>query len=169
MGKIRCPWANTSDEMKRYHDEEYGFPVDNDITYFERMILELFQAGLSWQTILKKRENFKRAFDGFDFQKIAQYREDDFQRLLNDQGIIRNKLKIKAAIYNAQIFNEIIEKYGSFRKYLQTLPLEDREETIQIFKKKFKFMGPLIVEEFLMSTGHWTVKHAKNCFLNRDV
>lgn len=168
MDKQRCAWANSSGELRRYHDEEYGFPVDNDIAYFERLILEIFQAGLSWQTVLKKRESFGKAFDGFDFHKVANYQEDDFQRLVNNPQIIRNKLKIRATIHNAKIFRDIVEEYGCFAKFIETLPLEDREATTKVFKKTFKFMGPIIVEEFLMGTGHWLVQHEPWCFLHPD-
>lgn len=163
--KQRCRWANSSGEMQKYHDEEYGFPVTDDRIYFERLILELFQAGLSWQTILRKRENFRHAFDNFDFRKIAFYDEADLARLKNNIGIIRNRLKIEATIFNAKVFEEIVDEFGSFHQYLISLPLGDRPEIVKIFRKRFKFMGPLIIDEFLMSTGHWPVKHEADCFL----
>jgi len=163
--KTRCAWANASELLQKYHDEEYGFPVEEDVVYFERLILELFQAGLSWQTILNKRRNFRQAFDHFDFRKVAQYTEKDFERLLSNPGIIRNRLKITATIHNAQVFCSLIDEFGSFHNFLKTLPLDNRPEIVQIFKQKFKFMGPAIVEEFFMSTGHWPVKHEPTCFL----
>ena len=163
--KQRCRWADSSEEMQKYHDEEYGFPVTDDTVYFERLILELFQAGLSWQTILRKRENFRKAFDYFDFRKIALYSEAERIRLKNDAGIIRNHRKIEATIFNARIFGEIIDKFGSFHQYLIGLPLDNHPEIVKIFRKQFRFMGPLIIEEFMMSTGHWPVQHDPECFL----
>jgi DNA-3-methyladenine glycosylase I len=164
-GKKRCTWAESNPLLKDYHDHEYGFKIKDDILYFERLILEIFQAGLSWLTILKKREAFRKAFDNFDFYKVSSYDENKIQNLLNDKGIIRNKLKIKAAVLNAEKFIEIINEKGSFDNYMNTLPINNREEIIEIFRKTFKFTGPLIIEEFMMSTGFWPVKHDNNCFL----
>jgi len=163
--KIRCKWADTTPELKNYHDFEYGFKINDDILYFERLILELFQAGLSWSTILKKRNAFRLAFDNFDFNKISKYDDSKISELLENPGIIRNKLKINATIYNAKQFIQIIDKYKSFNNFLNSLTIENHDEIIKIFRKTFKFMGPLIVEEFMMSTGFWKVKHEENCFL----
>ena len=112
--KIRCGWCSSSDLYKKYHDEEWGVPVYEDQKLFEFLILETFQAGLSWITILKKRENFKLAFDNFDYKKVALYTEDKIQELLQDAGIIRNQLKIRAAVSNAIAFMKVQEEFGSF-------------------------------------------------------
>jgi DNA-3-methyladenine glycosylase I len=163
--KIRCKWANNSLELKNYHDFEYGFRIEEDFLYFERLVLEMFQAGLSWSTILKKRSAFRIAFDNFDFYKVSNYDEEKVRNLLENKEIVRNRLKINATIYNAKKFKEIVKNYGNFDKYIQTLPITDREKILKIFKSNFKFMGPLIVEEFMMSVGFWSVKHEETCFL----
>ena len=116
--KIRCKWCLSSDLYKKYHDEEWGKPVYDDATLFEFLLLETFQAGLSWITILNKRENFRNAFDNFDYKKIAQYDDSKIQELLLDAGIIRNKLKVYSAITNAQHFMKIQNEFGSFSKYI---------------------------------------------------
>ena len=166
--KIRCRWANASEELKLYHDNEYGFRIKDDISYFERLTLEIFQAGLSWATILKKREAFRKAFDGFDIYKVARYKQKKIARLLSDSGIIRNKLKINATVYNAGVFIEIINEHGSFDKFMNKQDCENRESILKLFKSRFKFIGPLIIEEFMMSTGFWKVSHEPDCFLFRD-
>lgn len=163
--KIRCKWANASPELQHYHDFEYGFKISDDFLYFERLILELFQAGLSWQIILKKREAFRIAFDNFNFYKISNYDENKIDQLLNNSAIVRNRLKIRATIYNAQKFVKLVEIFGNIDNYIKTLPLDDKNEVVKIFKKEFKFMGQLIVEEFMMSVGIWKVKHEEECFL----
>ncbi|MCK4798326.1 MAG: DNA-3-methyladenine glycosylase I [Spirochaetes bacterium] len=168
MKKIRCKWANGSEELAHYHDKEYGFIISDDIPYFERLTLEIFQAGLSWATILKKRNAFCKAFDDFDFLKIAFYDEKKVALLLQDKSIIRNRLKITATIYNAQQFINIVKEYGNFNNFIHSLPINNREEILKIFKKRFRFIGPLIVEEFMMSVGLWKVKHEKDCFLFCD-
>jgi DNA-3-methyladenine glycosylase I len=165
MGKIRCSWANKNKFLADYHDNEYGLRINDDKLYFERLILELFQAGLSWETILKKRADFNRAFDGFDFYKIARYSTKKIDSLMNDPSIIRNRRKIDATIFNAKKFIEIVKEYSSFDKFMHTLPIADRDKVLKIFKHNFKFMGPLIVEEFMMSTGFWEVRHDEACFM----
>ena len=165
MEKNRCKWANAGKELADYHDNEYGFRITDDILYFERLTLEIFQAGLSWATILKKRVAFQKAFDGFDFYKIAKYKEKKIESLLQDNAIIRNKKKIEATIYNAGVFIKIINDNKSFDNYLAKQPVDNREELLKVFKKNFKFMGVLILEEFMMSVGVWPVKHEKGCFL----
>jgi DNA-3-methyladenine glycosylase I len=115
---IRCGWCLSNDLYKEYHDQEWGTPIYDDATLFEFLILETFQAGLSWITILNKRENFRKAFDNFDYKKIALYPEDKVQALLLDAGIIRNKLKVRSAVSNAQAFMMIQEEFGSFSKYI---------------------------------------------------
>jgi DNA-3-methyladenine glycosylase I len=163
--KTRCKWADSSSEMRKYHDKEYGFRIKDDILYFERLTLEIFQAGLSWQTILKKRPAFRLAFDDFDFRKVAFYKTGKINKLLNDKDIVRNRLKITATIYNANEFINIIDVFGSFDKFLKKQNFGDRELILKLFRKHFKFTGPLIVEEFMMSTGLWKVKHSPDCFL----
>src|SRR5690554_2801408 len=120
MTKItnRCPWCGSDPLYVAYHDTEWGVPVKDDKTLFEFLILESFQAGLSWITILRKRENFRKAFDNFDYKKIAMYQEDKIQELLQDAGIIRNKLKVRAAVSNAQAFLKVQEEFGSFSNYI---------------------------------------------------
>lgn len=115
---MRCAWCEKDDLYRKYHDEEWGVPVYEDQKLFEFLILETFQAGLSWYTILKKRENFILAFDNFDYKKVANYSEDKIQELLLDAGIIRNQLKIRAAVSNAIAFLKVQEEFGSFSKYI---------------------------------------------------
>ena len=164
----RCKWANASKELAEYHDNEYGFRITDDILYFERLTLEIFQAGLSWATILKKRTAFRKAFDNFDFYKIAKYNEKKIESLLLDSTIIRNKKKIEATVYNAGVFITITNENKSFDAFLNKQPIDNREELLKIFKKHFKFMGILILEEFMMSVGLWPVKHEKECFLYKE-
>jgi DNA-3-methyladenine glycosylase I len=165
--KSRCSWAQASEELRKYHDEEYGMARALDVDYYEMLVLELFQAGLSWRTILAKRDNFRKAFKGFDFRVVSRFGDAQIRRLMADKGIVRNLRKIKAAVENARRFAKIIDGHGSFRNFLGKLPLDDRDATVRAFKREFVFMGPKIVEEFLMSTGHWPVNHEKSCFLYR--
>jgi len=152
-----------SDVHRIYHDNQYGFPIDSDNELFGRLILEINQAGLSWTTILNKQENFRKAFSDFNIQKVAKYTEKDIDRLLKDPGIIRNKLKIDAAIYNAQQINSIQKGFGSFKSWLdKNHPLE-LEDWVKLFKKTFKFIGGEITREFLISTGYLGGAHIKNC------
>jgi DNA-3-methyladenine glycosylase I len=151
--------------MRNYHDNEYGFRIKDDVQYFERLTLEIFQAGLSWQTILKKRFAFRNAFDDFDFLKVARYKTRKINSLLNNKGIVRNRLKINATIYNANEFIKIIDSFGSFDKFMKKQDYDDRNYMLKLFKKHFKFTGPLIIEEFMMSTGFWKVRHSQDCFL----
>ena len=118
IDKNRCSWPGQDPLYFNYHDTEWGVPVHDDQKLFEFLLLETFQAGLSWITILRKRENFRNAFDGFDYRKIARYDDKKFEELLSDSGIIRNKLKIKSAITNAQAFLRIQEEFGSFDRYI---------------------------------------------------
>lgn len=148
---------------KKYHDTEYGFPLNDDNLLFERLILEINQAGLSWITILKKAENFRRAYDGFNIVLVANYHEADRERLLTDSGIIRNKLKVNAAIVNAGRILEIQEEYGSFKNWLDAHHPCTKDEWVRLFKQNFKFVGGEIVGEFLMSTGYLPGAHDKAC------
>ncbi len=144
---------------KRYHDTEYGFPLRDDNELFERLMLEINQAGLSWLTILKKREAFKKAYDGFDLHKVAAYTEADRARLLADAGIIRNRLKVNAAIVNAQRILEL----GGFAKWLDANHPQDLVGWSKLFKKTFVFTGGEIVREFLVSTGYLGGSHDEEC------
>jgi DNA-3-methyladenine glycosylase I len=150
---------------KEYHDNHYGFPIDNDDELFERLMFEINQAGLNWILILKKQHNFRNAFSNFNVEKVAEYGETDFQRLMNDRGIIRNRLKINAAIENAKVILRLNEEKGSFRKWLdyQAQSHQSLEEWTKLFKKHFRFTGGEIVNEFLMSTGYLPGAHAPDC------
>ena len=148
---------------KKYHDNEYGFPLYDDNQLFERLILEINQAGLSWITILKKAENFRRAYDGFNIVSVANYSEADRERLLSDSGIIRNKLKVNAAIVNAGRILEIQKEYGSFKEWLDAHHPRKKDEWVRLFKDNFKFVGGEIVGEFLMSNGYLPGAHDKAC------
>jgi len=146
-----------------YHDAEYGFPVDDDRVLFERLVLEINQAGLSWLTMLKKRENFKAAFEGYDPARIAAYGEADRARLLADAGIIRNRLKVDAVIHNAQVICDLQASHGSFAAWIAAHHPKGKEEWVKLFRKTFKFMGGEIVGEFLMSIGYLPGAHAAHC------
>lgn len=146
-----------------YHDREYGFPIRRDHELFERLVLEINQAGLSWLTILKKRENFRRAFDGFDVDRVAAYGDADRARLLADPGIIRNRLKIDAAIENARRIRELRDRHGSFAAWLDAHHPLPRAEWVKLFRRTFRFMGDEIVGEFLMSTGYLPGAHSPDC------
>ncbi|NEN23839.1 DNA-3-methyladenine glycosylase I [Cryomorpha ignava] len=146
-----------------YHDRAYGFPIEDDNELFGRLILEINQAGLSWDTILKKRDNFRKAYADFDIDKIAAFDESDRERLLADAGIIRNKLKVNAAIHNAQKIVELQKEHGSFKAWLDKNHPLKREEWVKLFKKTFKFTGGEITNEFLMSTGFLSGTHDSNC------
>lgn len=146
-----------------YHDNCYGFPIEDDNMLFGRLILEINQAGLSWETILNKEDNFKVAYSNFNIDAVANYQEEDRERLLNDAGIIRNKLKVNAAIHNAQQILELRREYGSFKQWLDINHPLTRDQWTKLFKKTFKFVGGEIVNEFLMSTGYLKGAHDENC------
>jgi DNA-3-methyladenine glycosylase I len=146
-----------------YHENEYGFPLRDDNLLFERLVLEINQAGLSWLTILKKREGFRRAYQNFDLQTVAAYGEEERLRLLNDPEIIRNRLKINAAIENARRILEIQKEHGSFAAWLDHHHPLSKAEWVKLFKKTFRFTGGEIVGEFLMSTGYLPGAHAEDC------
>lgn len=148
---------------KQYHDKEYGFPIDNDNELFGRLLLEINQAGLSWLTILKKQEGFRRAYHNFDIDKIAAYKAKDTARLLADPGIIRNRLKINAAIENAKTILQIRKEFVSFKKWLDHFHPLTKEEWTRLFKKTFRFTGGEIVNEFLVSTGYLPGAHGEQC------
>jgi DNA-3-methyladenine glycosylase I len=180
--KTRCGWCLSSDLYKEYHDNEWGTPVYDDATLFEFLILETFQAGLSWITILNKRENFRKAFDQFNYKKIAQYNDDKILDLLQDAGIIRNKLKVYSAVTNAQAFIKIQEEFGSFSKYIwnfvdgkliinnpktlkdvpSTTPLSDVISK-DLKKRGFKFVGSTVIYANMQATG-MVNDHLENCW-----
>ena len=180
--KLRCAWCEKDDLYRKYHDEEWGVPVYDDATIFEFLILETFQAGLSWHTILKKRENFRLALDNFDYKKIAEYSEDKVQELLQDAGIIRNKLKVQSAVFNAQAFIKVQEEFGSFSKYMWEFT--DRKPTINypktlkdvpatttlsdtiskdLKKRGFKFVGSTVIYAHMQATG-MVNDHVEDCW-----
>ncbi|NOL49571.1 DNA-3-methyladenine glycosylase I [Pelistega europaea] len=154
---------DTDNPNKSYHDCEYGFPLVEDNALFGRLLLEINQAGLSWTLILKKRENFYNAYAGFDIASVAAFTDQDCERLRNDKGIIRNRLKINAAIANAQHILELQKEYGSFKNWLDAHHPQPLEQWVKLFKKHFKFVGGEIVNEFLMSTGYLPGAHHPNC------
>jgi DNA-3-methyladenine glycosylase I len=154
---------------KIYHDEQYGFPIHEDDELFCRLILEINQAGLSWTTILKKQEGFRKAYHHFDIKKVASYKDKDFQRLMNDAGIIRNRLKINAAIENAKTILSLQKEFGSFKSWLDQHHPKTKDEWTKLFKKTFRFTGGEIVNEFLMSTGYLPGAHTENCPIYKKV
>jgi DNA-3-methyladenine glycosylase I len=180
--KYRCTWCEKDDLYRNYHDNEWGKPVYDDATLFEFLILETFQAGLSWYTVLAKRENFRSAFDNFDWNKIAQYSEKKMATLAEDSGIIRNKLKIKATVTNAQAFINIQEEFGTFSKYIWGFvdgkPIDNTPKTMadvkatteisdllskDLKKRGFKFVGSTVVYAHMQATG-MVNDHVINCF-----
>ncbi|MBY8984149.1 MAG: DNA-3-methyladenine glycosylase I [Candidatus Lokiarchaeota archaeon] len=178
----RCSWANSNDAMKEYHDKEWCIPVHDDQLLFEFLILEGAQAGLSWSTILLKRENFRRAFDGFDYKKISKYNNQKIEELLNDKGIIRNRLKIESVISNAKALLKVQKEFGSFNTYLwnfinqktiintfeklEDLPSKTEESELiskNLKKCGFKFVGPTIIYSFMQAIG-MVNDHLVDCF-----
>lgn len=148
---------------KNYHDNHYGFPIHNDNELFCRLILEINQAGLSWETILKKENAFRAAYSHFNISQVAAYTDTDRARLMADTGIVRNKLKINAAIENAKVILKLCDEFGSFEKWLQANHPKTKEEWVKLFKKTFRFTGGEITHEFLMSIGYLPGAHAKTC------
>lgn len=146
-----------------YHDREYGFPQREEAVLFERLLLEINQAGLSWETMLKKREGFRAAYSGFDVDKVARYGEKDRTRLLADPGIIRNRLKVEAAIHNAQVIRQLRKSHGSFAAWLDAHHPLPKADWIKLFKKTFRFTGGEITNEFLMSLGYLPGAHREEC------
>ncbi len=180
--KVRCPWCGKDPTYVKYHDEEWGVPVHDDRKHFEFLVLESAQAGLSWLTVLRKRENYRKAMDGFDAVKIAQYDDKKLEELLQNSGIVRNRLKIKATISNAQKFLDVVKEFGSFDTYiwsfthnktiynqfkvLSELPskteLSDRISD-DLKKRGFKFIGSTIIYAHLQAIGVVN-DHLTNCF-----
>jgi DNA-3-methyladenine glycosylase I len=154
---------------RHYHDHEYGFPIDDDNLLFARMVLEINQAGLSWTTILNKKDHFFRAFDGFDLPTVAAYGEEQVARLLGDPGIIRNRLKVEAAIQNAKVIIGLQQEHGSFQAWLNLHHPKQKEEWVKLFKKTFRFTGGEIVNEFLMSSGYLPGAHVETCEIHQTI
>ena len=187
MTKHRCGWCVGDPLYEAYHDEEWGVPVYDDATLFEFLILETFQAGLSWITVLRKRENFRKAFDHFDYKKIAEYDQKKIDALLQDAGIIRNKLKVNATVTNAQAFIKVQEEFGSFSKYIwdfidgkpiknsfkdhrncpANTPLSDTISK-DLKKRGFKFVGTTVVYAHMQATG-MVNDHEVGCFRYHEV
>ena len=188
MEKSRCPWSGTTNDlMIKYHDEEWGRPVHDDRTLFEFLILEGAQAGLSWSTVLNKRENFRKAFDNFNYEKIAQYDESKISELLQNAGIIRNKLKISSTINNAKQFIKIQKEFGSFDayiwKFVDNKPIQNNIKSMgdipastelsdkiskDLKKKKFNFVGTTIIYAFMQAVG-MVNDHLDICFCNKEL
>ncbi|MCE8021998.1 DNA-3-methyladenine glycosylase I [Halomonas sp. MCCC 1A11036] len=152
-----------------YHDDEYGFPVTDDTALFERLVLEINQAGLSWLTVLKKREAFRRAFDRFDIDRVAAFGKADRERLLDDASIIRNRLKVAAVIHNAGVIQTLRDTHGSFAGWLDHHHPLTKEEWVKLFRRTFRFTGPEIVGEFLMSTGYLPGAHRDDCPVHQRI
>lgn len=185
METKRCAWCEKDDLYRNYHDNEWGKPVYDDATIFEFLILETFQAGLSWYTILAKRENFRQAFDQFDYQKIANYSDEKINALIENAGIIRNKLKIKATVSNAQAFIKVQEEFGSFSKYIWGFvdgkPIENKFKSLSevpattpisdalskdLKKRGFKFTGSTVMYAHMQATG-MVNDHITTCFTRK--
>lgn len=165
-----CEFVNTSplgtpDALlhKAYHDHHYGFPISSDDELFGRLLLEINQAGLSWTLMLRKQENFRKAYDDFSIKKIAAYSETDIARLLADPGIIRNRLKINAAIFNAQRILGLQEEHGSFKNWLKANQGLSTADWVKLFKKNFRFVGGEIIGSFIMSIGFLPGAHDVDC------
>ena len=180
--RVRCAWCEKDDLYRDYHDNEWGNPVYDDETIFEFLVLETFQAGLSWYTILKKRENFRKAFDNFNYKKIVKYDEDKIQELLQDEGIIRNKLKVRGTVSNAIAFMKVQEEFGSFSKYIWGFtggkPIDNQPKVLQdvpatsaisdalskdLKKRGFKFVGSTVVYAHMQATG-MVNDHVETCW-----
>ena len=185
--KIRCGWAQNIPIYIDYHDKEWGVPVHDDRKLFEMLILEGVQAGLSWLTVLRKRENYRKAFDHFDPKKIAKYSEKKIQKLLSDEGIIRNRLKVRAAVINANAFLQVQKEFGSFDKYIWQFTggeqIKNKRKTLKdipartpesdamskdLVKRGFKFVGSTICYAFMQATG-MVNDHIVTCFKHKQI
>lgn len=183
--KLRCSWCEKDDLYRNYHDEEWGKPIYDDKLLFEFLILETFQAGLSWYTVLSKRENFRTAFSGFDYKEVAKYSEDKIQELLQNAGIIRNQLKIRGAVANAIAFMEVQKEFGSFSNYIWKFtdgkPLDNKPKTLSevpastplsdtiskdLKKRGFKFVGTTVVYAHMQATG-MVNDHIESCWTRK--
>ena len=184
---FRCGWAEYNEKMKKYHDTEWGTPVHDDHLLFEFLILEGAQAGLSWNTILQKRENFRKAFDNFDYNKIANFDARKVEKLLTDEGIIRNRLKIQSVITNAKVFLKVQDEFGSFSKFIwkfvnnkpiinkfktmEEIPSKTKESELiskDLKKRGFKFVGPTICYAFMQAVG-MVNDHTIKCFRYEEI
>jgi DNA-3-methyladenine glycosylase I len=185
--EVRCEWAETNEHEIAYHDVEWGVPEYDDRKLFEFLVLEGAQAGLSWDTILKRRENYRKAFDDFDFGKVAAYDEKKIAELLQDPGIIRNKLKVRSAVNNAKAYIKIRDEFGSFDSYLKTFlpdgkPIQNSWKSIQeipaktelsekiskdMKKRGFSFVGPTIIYAFMQAVG-MVNDHIVDCFRHEE-
>lgn len=171
MSRNRCKWASEEGLLQVYHDNEYGKPVKEDDVLFERLMLEIYQAGLTWKLVLERREGFNEVFYGFNLKKVSKMSDDELLQQLNNEKIIRNRLKLFATRHNAGVILDLIKTHGSFFSYLKKLPYkykntDELKQCTKIMKKDgFKFIGPLILEEFFYSIGLNPVKHEKTCFL----
>ncbi|MGB0367976.1 MAG: DNA-3-methyladenine glycosylase I [Flavobacteriales bacterium] len=187
MTKTRCDWVSDDPLYIAYHDEEWGVPLFDEQRLFEFLILETFQAGLSWITVLRKRENFHLAFDDFDYRKVALYNEEKITSLLANEGIIRNKLKVRAAVANAQAFMEVQKEFGSFQKYIWSFvdgkPIQNNWKSMSevppktelaeklskdLKKRGFKFVGPTVIYAHMQATG-MVNDHTTDCFRHKEV
>ena len=179
--KTRCKWCNLKNDLYvAYHDNEWGVPNFDDNYLYEMLILESFQAGLSWECVLNKRENFKKAYDNFDIHKVINYDEQKINALINDKGIIRNKLKIKASIHNSKVFKEIVDEYGSFHNYLREftkdITIFEKDRTTNelsdaiskdLQRRGMTFVGSVIIYSYLQAIGV-IYSHEKDCFMNKE-
>ncbi len=187
MNESRCSWCGNDELYVKYHDQEWGVPVYDDHLLFEFLVLETFQAGLSWITILRKRENFRQAFDNFDYNRIANYGESKYEELLLNPGIIRNKLKIRASISNARVFMQVQKEFGSFSTYLwefsNGIPIQNNwkqmnevpattalSDTISkaLKKKGFKFVGSTVIYAYMQAIG-MVNDHISTCFRHAPI
>lgn len=185
--KTRCPWPADDKLMIKYHDKEWGVPLQNDKKLFEFLILEGFQAGLSWRTILHKRENFRKTFDKFDYNKVAKYDKRKINSLLKDAGIVRNRLKVEAAIANAKAFLQVRKEFGTFDKYIWSFvngkPIQNNFKSLKelpaktglsdkisedLKKRGFKFVGSTIVYAHMQATG-MVNDHLMTCFRRKEI
>ena len=185
--RSRCSWCGNDPLYVEYHDTEWGVPLRDEQKLFEFLVLETFQAGLSWITVLRKRENFRKVFDNFDYNKIALYDEDKIAEILQDAGIIRNKLKVRATISNAVAFMKIQKEFGSFSKYIwgfvNDTPIQNNIKSMSevkattatsdklskdLKKRGFKFVGPTVIYAHMQATG-MVNDHAINCFRHQEV
>ena len=183
----RCPWPGDDELYQRYHDEEWGVPVRSDKKLFEFIILEGVQAGLSWITVLRKRENYRAAFDNFDWNKIARYDDSKVAELLQNPGIVRNRLKVKAAVTNARAFIKVREEFGTFNQYIWSFvdhqPIQNRRKTMKeippvtelaeqiskdLKKRGFTFVGPTIIYAHMQATG-MVNDHLTTCFRHKEL
>jgi DNA-3-methyladenine glycosylase I len=158
-----CDFARGDPVHGPYHDTEYGFPIEDENSLFERLLLEINQAGLNWELILKKREGLRSAYSGFDVDSVAAYGEADRARLLADAGIIRNRLKVDAAIENARVIRALRASHGGFARWLAAHHPMSKEEWVRLFRETFKFTGGEITGEFLLSIGYLPSPHRQDC------